>query len=381
MNKIYFFFLAREAPAIEIHPREPQTVRLGESAMLSCRSVAGIPLPTIVWARRDNSPFSANVKEEYPGTIIIHNITSAEAGVYECRGSNIAGDVSQTATIIVQEAPQIRIIPDQQELVLTEGDELKLECLATGDPQPNVKWKEPFSLEVAGVPGFESYAGRIEPRAIIHKYNIERYNEGTYVCYASNDAGTEERYISVVVQPKRGDVGMYSITRFKQFLFFFIFQLKLNLILMKCYKKLGNSEKVSYNDIKIKLNFVKENNFFFNSGPYDKDEVNTQPPYPQPNPWPYPSERPPYPNRPEQYKVAIGDRTKISCHIDNDNKQTSWRRLDGQPLPRNSRLVGGDLIIEYTQEDAAGIYECVVHERDGVYPIVKTELTVIGKLN
>lgn len=198
---------AREAPVIEIHPREPQTVRLLESAMLSCRAIAGYPTPAITWSRRNNAPFTSNVKEEHPGTIIIHNITAAEAGVYECRGSNTAGDVSQTATIIVQESPNIRIIPDEQELVLTEGDELKLECVATGDPQPNVKWKEPREVAAAGFPLHQILRGRIEPRAIIHKYNIGRGDEGTYVCHASNDAGTEEKYISVVVQPKRGDVG------------------------------------------------------------------------------------------------------------------------------------------------------------------------------
>lgn len=110
------------------------------------------------------------------------------------------------------------------------------------------------------------------------------------------------------------------------------------------------------------------------TGSADKDEVNPWPyPYPQPQPQPTPP-----PNRADQYKVAIGDRTKISCEIENHNKRTSWRRQDGRPLPRNSYLSGGDLIIEYTQEDAAGIYECVVHEPHGDYPIVTTELVIIG---
>lgn len=118
--------------------------------------------------------------------------------------------------------------------------------------------------------------------------------------------------------------------------------------------------------------------FFYQIGSADKDT-----PYePQEPRWPYqPTDQtPPPPNRPEQYKVAIGDRTKISCQIENQNKRTSWRRQDGGELPRNSHLSGGDLIIEYTQEDAAGVYECVVHEANEDYPIVTTELVIVGKL-
>lgn len=69
----------------------------------------------------------------------------------------------------------------------------------------------------------------------------------------------------------------------------------------------------------------------------------------------------------------------LSCQIENHNRRTSWRRQDGYPLPSNARLVGGDLIIEYTQNDAAGVYECIVREQQGEIPIVTAELVVVGK--
>lgn len=84
-------------------------------------------------------------------------------------------------------------------------------------------------------------------------------------------------------------------------------------------------------------------------------------------------------HRPEQYKTAIGDRSVLSCQIENHRGRTSWRRQDGYPLPSNARLIGGDLIIEYTQHDAAGVYECLVHEAQGEIPIVTAELVVVGK--
>lgn len=201
------FQIAREAPMIEIYPREPQNVRIGESPMLSCRAIGGIPTPTVVWVRRDRSPLSSRIEEKYTGTIVISNITFAEAGEYECRASNIAGEVIQTASIHVQQPPLISIIPNVQELTITEGDELKLECGAQGEPTPAVRWLTPQQSH--GDINIDVFAISTDstPHAVIHEYNADRNHEGTYVCSAKNDAGEDRKYITVIIQPKRGDVG------------------------------------------------------------------------------------------------------------------------------------------------------------------------------
>lgn len=176
-----FPLAAREPPKVEIFPSEPQTVRVGESVMLSCRANQGIPTPTLVWLRADGLPIQ-RAEEKYAGTILISNITFAEAGEYECRASNIAGVASQTATINVQQPPQIRILPETSGLLtLTEGDELKLECFADGVPKPNVIWKEPSDTRSTGLPGIPTLyaAAAPKPQSLIQKYNIDRSAEGT----------------------------------------------------------------------------------------------------------------------------------------------------------------------------------------------------------
>lgn len=199
---------------IEIYPIEPQTVRVGESTMLSCRARGGIPTPSIVWVRRDRSPMSQRIEEKYAGTIFISNITFAEAGEYECRASNIAGEVSQTTSVHVQQPPLIRIIPDVPELTITEGDELKLECLAEGLPTPTVHWQSPQSPPTDDSRSFYAHPGSEDlPQSVIHMYNVARRDEGTYICNAKNEAGEDQRYITVLVQPKRGDVGKLALDR------------------------------------------------------------------------------------------------------------------------------------------------------------------------
>lgn len=114
---------------------------------------------------------------------------------------------------------------------------------------------------------------------------------------------------------------------------------------------------------------------------FDLGSADVDTPYdPRPTNRPRPQPRPePRPNRPEQYQAAVGDRTQISCQIQNHDKRTSWRRQDGRPLPRNAFLSGGDIIIDPVEEDAAGVYECVVYEAEGEYPIVTADLVVVGK--
>lgn len=190
-------------------------MRVGESALLSCRAIAGIPTPTIIWVRRDQSPLSHRFEEKYPGTIVISNITLGEGGEYECKASNAAGEVTQTTSINVQEPPVARILPDVPDLTITEGDELKLECFAEGTPAPSVQWKEPEPRTRNGAPGIAGYPLFVEtslaPQSIIHKYNVDRSAEGTYICHASNGAGEDQKYITVIVEPKRGDVGKLNI--------------------------------------------------------------------------------------------------------------------------------------------------------------------------
>lgn len=176
----------------------------------------------MVWLRRDGSPLQ-RAEEKYPGTILISNITFADAGEYECRATNIAGVASQTATINVIQPPQIRILPENSGLLtLTEGDELKLECFADGVPKPNVEWKEPSDLRTeseSGLPGLNGitpFYSAPKPQSLIQKYNIDRSAEGTYTCHASNEAGEDQKYITVVVQQKRGDVGKLMFASFNE---------------------------------------------------------------------------------------------------------------------------------------------------------------------
>ena len=190
---------------LELFPKEPQKLKVGESTRLSCRATSGTPYPTITWSRRDGKPLSQRFTEDYPGVITLRDATLDDTGSYECKASNIAGTITLSTTLEVQQAPTLIVQPDRQTLDVTEGDELRFSCAAVGVPQPTVQIKVPDGSNIRSTPSAFSYNGRAE--ATINHFNIQLNQGGLFECIANNDAGQDLKYIHVNVQPKRGDVG------------------------------------------------------------------------------------------------------------------------------------------------------------------------------
>lgn len=203
-------FSGREPPVVEIFPKEPQKLKVGESTRLSCRASSGTPYPQITWSHRGGRPLSSRFSEDYPGVITLREATVEDTGSYECKATNVAGTTTASSSIEVQQAPTIAMAPDLQVLEITEGDELRFTCSATGIPQPSIEIKVPEGSNVhANIPLHSPRAGHGVERAeaTIAHFGIQRSQAGLYQCIAINEAGQDLRYIQVNVKEKRGDVG------------------------------------------------------------------------------------------------------------------------------------------------------------------------------
>lgn len=144
-----------------------------------------------------------------PDRIEFTNITLDDAGEYVCTAENSAGFVSSTNVLNVHQSPIVSLYPNTPTLQLTEGDELRLECSAVGVPAPRVIWFDNVQSESP-----DEYADQLIQstrldlsHAVLHKYKVRKSDEGYYLCRASNAAGSEDKYITVYINEKRGDVG------------------------------------------------------------------------------------------------------------------------------------------------------------------------------
>nr|NP_001036487.1 down syndrome cell adhesion molecule 1, isoform I [Drosophila melanogaster]ABI31038.1 down syndrome cell adhesion molecule 1, isoform I [Drosophila melanogaster] len=118
----------------------------------------------------------------------IDSVQARHAGNYSCRAKNHAAAVNYTTSLIVNVPP--RWILEPTDKAFAQGSDAKVECKADGFPKPQVTWKK----AVGDTPGEykdlkKSDNIRVE-EGTLHVDNIQKTNEGYYLCEAINGIGS-----------------------------------------------------------------------------------------------------------------------------------------------------------------------------------------------
>lgn len=93
------------------------------------------------------------------------------------------------AYLVSKGAPTVKIIQANPYRV-RPGETVRFECLAQGDPQPNVVWRKLRHPLVS----YSSTDEVIDGRALLEIRRVSQSDTGVYICSARNSAGvTEER--------------------------------------------------------------------------------------------------------------------------------------------------------------------------------------------
>uniref|UniRef100_A0AAV2LZ82 Basement membrane-specific heparan sulfate proteoglycan core protein n=1 Tax=Knipowitschia caucasica TaxID=637954 RepID=A0AAV2LZ82_KNICA len=176
-------------PKVMINVRTSvQTVMIGNSVEFECQAV-GDPQPTVRWSKVGGAlPSHIVVKG---GMLKIEQVTEADAGQYRCTATNDVGSVQSQVVLNVQSLPQITALPETKEVNV--GSDAVLPCVASGYPQPEIKWSKLFG----NLPVKCSQEGHVltVPR-------VSHEDSGTYVCTASNKQGKVEAFTSLQVHER-----------------------------------------------------------------------------------------------------------------------------------------------------------------------------------
>ncbi|XP_043237332.1 basement membrane-specific heparan sulfate proteoglycan core protein-like isoform X3 [Amphibalanus amphitrite] len=184
----------REVPSVEIYPESSVTVTRGGSALFQCRVNAGAPAPELVWTRADRRPLPTTAETLDGGVIRFIRVTGDEEGEYICTATNLAGTTTATATLNIESPPVITLSQPTQYRV-REGQQVSLECRATGDPLPSVSWESP----AAALPGPPAPPSRQTGQALLRIGAASRRDSGVYTCRATNSAGQTEQRLQLLV--------------------------------------------------------------------------------------------------------------------------------------------------------------------------------------
>lgn len=164
----------------------------GQTAFLECPAV-GNPVPNVSWSKR-NGELPASRSAMIFGGLRIENVTSSDDGVYVCSHKNSLGVITKQITLIYSEAPTVKQGPQNRNI--REDEELDLECIVTGTPEPVVSWFLNGD-SVLNDSLIEAVGNRIYFRP------VEKRHAGILQCFASNVVGTVYSSAILEVVPKQ----------------------------------------------------------------------------------------------------------------------------------------------------------------------------------
>ncbi|XP_060806233.1 hemicentin-1-like [Amyelois transitella] len=182
-------------PSIEPPLEDKQDVFVGQNITLQC-DVVGFPIPNIMWEFNDVilSENTTDLRFNKVGDIFIINASLRHEGVYVCIAENIAGMMTKSLWLNVNEP--LRISPDNFEgpYIATNMDtSLVISCNVTGKPKPFIVWsKDDYYLN--NDPRFE-----VDSEGTLTIKSPTEDLSGAYTCTAKSVSGQVNRTVSVEI--------------------------------------------------------------------------------------------------------------------------------------------------------------------------------------
>ncbi|KAL2081693.1 hypothetical protein ACEWY4_023546 [Coilia grayii] len=188
-------------------------VLYGETLHLDCVA-NGDPAPRIVWRTPSKKlidayySFDRRMKVYSNGTLLIQQVTDKDEGDYLCVARNKMGDdyVLLKANVMMKAA---RIEGKQvNSQKVSYGGDLKVDCIASGLPNPEIRWSLPDGTMINSVMQSDNRGVRTRRYVLfdngtLYFNEVGMKEEGDYTCYAENRLGKDEMkvHIKVVAAP------------------------------------------------------------------------------------------------------------------------------------------------------------------------------------
>ncbi|XP_028301363.1 hemicentin-1 isoform X2 [Gouania willdenowi] len=186
----------------------PLTVIEGSLISLVCES-SGIPPPSLTW-KKDDSELKVNQRVRILSGGRQLQISSAEktdAASYTCTATSEAGTTSKEYNLQVYVRPSItRTEADADEITVTKGGDVTLQCAAEGIPRPAVTWLKD------GRPITGRHAAKVlnEGRLLQIK-DATVSDTGRYTCIAVNVAGQADSKHDITVHVPPSIIGQVEL--------------------------------------------------------------------------------------------------------------------------------------------------------------------------
>ncbi|XP_064928861.1 hemicentin-1 isoform X2 [Columba livia] len=173
------------------------SVLMGQALELLCQSNA-IPPPLLTWLK-DGRPLLKKpglAISENGSVLQIEGAQVQDTGRYTCEATNLAGKTEKNYNVNIWVSPSIYGSDDISQLTVIEGSLTSLICESSGIPPPSLTW------EKNGSPLLADLSGRVRVLSGGRQLQIsiaEKSDAASYVCIASNVAGSAKKEYSLQV--------------------------------------------------------------------------------------------------------------------------------------------------------------------------------------
>ncbi|XP_069861249.1 hemicentin-2 [Dipodomys merriami] len=194
------FVHVKEAPVLQGEAFSYLVEPVGGSIRLDCE-VRGDPAPDIQWTK-DGLPLpSSRLRFGLQnGSLTIRRAELEDAGQYQCLAENEVGSVKKVLTLVLQSAPVFQMEP--QDVTVRSGEDVVLQCQATGEPAPTIEWLR------AGRPLQAGPRLQMLSDGSLWLERTQAGDAGTYECVAHNLLGSATAQALLVVRGEpRGSRG------------------------------------------------------------------------------------------------------------------------------------------------------------------------------
>ncbi|MPC08143.1 Hemicentin-1 [Portunus trituberculatus] len=143
-----------------------------------------------IHSTKDRADLTHLIIEENGHILHILEVSIADNGTYVCVAKNDAGETEVSYHLEVLVAPRFSQFYHNPEIELRVGQELFLDCHATGNPKPQVSWVH------NGSPLEDSVTSSGSQVSVLR---VSSSHAGFYTCTVQNTAGTIQRNFNVTV--------------------------------------------------------------------------------------------------------------------------------------------------------------------------------------
>jgi len=181
----------------------------GDQLKLECRVATYFYSSGIKWYKNgepiENSSHltvaETTTKYSYRRSIKWENITEYDEGLYECKVHHKNDNVAEKKQIDIKVNTQSPVITsnfNQSLLQKTLGETLRLECLVSGSPVPNLVWTKENEIFIVA----EKSSNRIimdNNNMTIDFIALTMNDAGTYKCESRNRIGSDQNSVKIEV--------------------------------------------------------------------------------------------------------------------------------------------------------------------------------------